>query len=93
MQFRQPYGVNWLTFERHALGHLPGDGLPAQSLLPSRWQRAPVLDDFDITHGLQVTASAAYVPSLSEIAGETAGSALVLRVWAGDHVAGLTAEK
>ncbi len=78
MQFRQPYGVNRLTFERHALGHLPGDGLPAQSLLPSRWQRAPVLDDFEITHVPQVTASAARVPSLSKIVRKDSGFRLVL---------------
>ena len=33
MEFRQPCEVNGFTFKRHAVGHLLGNGLPAQLLL------------------------------------------------------------
>jgi len=58
MEFCQPCEVNGFAFKRHAVGHLLGNGLPAQLLLRACCQQLPALNDFDVTHAGKITAFA-----------------------------------
>lgn len=63
MKFRQPCKINGFAFESHAVRHLLRNGLPAQPLLLPGRQRAPAIDDFDVTHAPDHKSTAPAVPN------------------------------
>jgi hypothetical protein len=72
MEFRQPCEVNGFTFKGHAVGHLLGNGLPAQLLARGGRQQLPAMDGFDVTHAGKITAIAGLSNTIHAGSGKSA---------------------